>query len=123
MYDISGDAQIIAGGDLKILYVSGRYVPFLSCTGALEMLPSVKVDMGAVKFVCNGADIMRPGITSHDAFGRDAVVTVAEPGGKYLAVGTSLEDSSRIESMEKGGAVKNLHYISDKYWEAGKAIR
>jgi PUA domain protein len=30
--------------------------------------------------------------------------------------------SSELEDMEKGEVVKNLHYISDKFWETGKTI-
>ena len=41
------------------------YLPFLSETETLEKFPSVTVDMGAVKFMCKGANLMRPGIKSH----------------------------------------------------------
>ncbi|MFB5647254.1 MAG: RNA-binding protein, partial [Candidatus Nitrosomaritimum yanchengensis] len=27
-----------------------------------------------------------------------------------------------LDSMEKGEVVKNLHYISDKFWEIGKTL-
>jgi predicted RNA-binding protein (TIGR00451 family) len=32
------------------------------------MLPSVKVDTGAIKHIINGADVMAPGLTSPNAF-------------------------------------------------------
>jgi predicted ribosome-associated RNA-binding protein Tma20 len=28
-----------------------------------------------------------------------------------------------MKTMSKGEVVKNMHFISDKYWEAGKSIR
>ncbi|MCH7649329.1 MAG: RNA-binding protein, partial [Thaumarchaeota archaeon] len=40
----------------------------------------------------------------------------------FLAVGKSLVPSSELETMEKGEVIKNMHYISDKYWEIGKTI-
>ena len=66
---------------------------------------------------------MRPGIVSYDQFSSGQVVCVAEPTNKYLAVGTAIVDSSDLDSMERGAIVKNLHYISDMYWESGKTIR
>jgi len=41
---------------------------------------------------------------------------------EYAAVGKSLVSSSELENMEKGEVVKNMHYISDKFWEIGKTI-
>ncbi len=79
--------------------------------------------MGAVKFMCNGANVMRPGIRSHSEFDREQVVCVIEESQhKFLAVGKSLVQSSELETMEKGEVIKNMHYISDKYWEIGKTI-
>ena len=81
------------------------------------------VDMGAVKFMCNGANVMRPGIRSYSEFEKDQVVCVIEESQhKFLAVGKAMVPSSELESMEKGEVVKNLHYISDKFWEIGKTI-
>jgi len=28
-----------------------------------------------------------------------------------------------MEELSKGEIVKNMHYISDKYWESGKIIK
>jgi len=41
---------------------------------------------------------------------------------KFLAVGKSIISSSELESMEKGEVLKNIHYISDKFWEIGKNL-
>lgn len=123
IHTISKDAQLVTGDGLRFLALQGGYVPFLSDTALLERFPAVRTDKGAIRFVCNGADVMRPGIVSYDEFSRGQVVCVAEERNKYLAVGTALVDSSEMPSMERGGVVKNLHYISDRYWEAGKAVR
>lgn len=122
VHDIAEDARLMTSRDIAILNMNETYLPFLSCEALLDRFPAVRVDMGAVRFVCNGADIMRPGITSHDTFGPDEVVCIAEPGGRFLAVGLSRIDSRDMDVMKRGNVVNNLHYISDKYWEAGKPL-
>ena len=62
VHGISSEAQIIVGNGIKILKVNDEYVPFLSETQTLEKFPYVMVDMGAVKFMCKGANVMRPGM-------------------------------------------------------------
>jgi PUA domain protein len=34
-----------------------------------------------------------------------------------------LVSSEEMANISKGEVVKNLHYISDKYWEAAKLIK
>jgi PUA domain protein len=80
--------------------------------------------MGAVKFMCNGANVMRPGITKYSDFENDDIVCVVEESkNKFLAVGKSCVSSKEMDSLSKGEIIKNLHYVSDQYWEAGKDIR
>ena len=79
--------------------------------------------MGAVKFVCNGARIMRPGITKFDTFKKDDIVIVKDQNyEKSLAAGIALDDSEIAASKLKGYVIDNLHYISDKFWEVHKEI-
>jgi len=123
VYYVTDDAEIITGDKLKILKLGDDFIPFLSETQLLEKFPNAMVDMGAVKFVCNGANIMRPGITKFTEFEKDQIICVIEESqNKFLAVGKALVSSSEMDSMSKGEVVKNLHYISDKYWEIGKTI-
>ena len=123
VHQILDDAQIITGAGVKILKVDDDYLPFLSETETLEKFPSVTVDMGAVKFMCKGANVMRPGIKKFTAFEKDKLVCIVEESQhKFLAVGKAMVSSSELENMEKGEIVKNLHYISDKFWETGKTI-
>ena len=123
VYYVTDDVKIITGGKLKILKLGEDFIPFLSETQLLEKFPNAMVDMGAVKFVCNGANIMRPGITKFTEFEKDQIICVIEESqNKFLAVGKALVSSSEMDSMSKGEVVKNLHYISDKYWEIGKTI-
>jgi len=123
MYHIMDNVQIFTADDIMILKIEETYLPFLSQTSLLEKFPHVLVDMGAVKFMCNGANVMRPGITSYSEFDKQQVVCVIEESQhKFLAVGKSIIPSSELGTMEKGEVVKNMHYISDKYWEIGKTI-
>lgn len=68
VHHILNDAQIITGNKLKILKIGEDYLPFLSETEILEKFPNVEVDMGAVKFMCKGANLMRPGIRKFTDF-------------------------------------------------------
>ena len=123
IYRIMDNVQIFTAKDIMILQIEETYLPFLSQISLLEKFPHVLVDMGAVKFMCNGANVMRPGITSYSEFDKEQVVCVIEESQhKFLAVGKSLVRSSELETMEKGEVVKNMHYISDKFWEIGKTI-
>ncbi len=123
VHQISDEAQIITGDGIKILKIYDDYLPFLSETDTLEKFPNVMVDMGAVKFMCKGANVMRPGIKKFTEFEKDKIVCVVEESQhKFLAVGKAIISSSELEDIEKGEVVKNLHYISDKFWEAGKIV-
>ncbi|MCV0412300.1 PUA domain-containing protein [Nitrosarchaeum sp.] len=123
VHEIADDAQIIMGQGIKILKINDEYLPFLSETQTLEKFPHVTVDMGAVKFMCKGANVMRPGIKTHDEFEKEKIVCIVEESQhKFLAVGKSLVSSAELEKMEKGEVIKNMHYISDKFWEIGKTI-
>ncbi|HUT06611.1 MAG TPA: PUA domain-containing protein [Nitrosopumilaceae archaeon] len=120
---ISSDAQIIVGSGFKILKINDEYVPFLSETQTLEKFPYVMVDMGAVKFMCKGANVMRPGIKKYSEFQKDSIICIIEESHhKFLAVGKTLVSSEEMANMEKGEVVRNLHYISDKFWEIGKTL-
>lgn len=78
----------------------------------------VVVDAGAVPFVVNGADIMRPGIVSlsDDIRSGKPVQVVEERHGKPLAVGTSLFDSGELRQKTTGKVVKTIHHIGDDLW-------
>ena len=123
VYFIDQNSQLIVGSGITILKIDDQYLPFLNQTKVLEKFPNVMVDMGAVKFMCNGANVMRPGIKKYTKFSKDDVVCIVEESKhKFLAVGKALTDSLELENISKGEVVKNLHYVSDKYWEISKTI-
>ncbi len=123
VHQISNDAKIITGNGIKILKIGNDYLPFLSEVEMLKKFPNVMVDMGAIKFMCKGANVMRPGIKKFTEFEKDKLVCIVEESHhKFLAVGKSMVSSLELEDMDKGEVVKNLHYISDRFWETGKTI-
>ncbi|ADI32611.1 DUF1947 domain-containing protein [Staphylothermus hellenicus] len=82
--------------------------------------PIVVVDMGAVKPLLRGADLMAPGIREIiGVFGRgDVIVVVEEKYRKPFVTGIALVDSNDIVSgkIKKGKVVKNIHRIGDSFW-------
>lgn len=78
----------------------------------------VTVDMGAVPYVTNGADIMRPGIVEIDESveAGDFVVITEERHGKPLAIGEALYSAKEITQMDQGKVVATIHYVGDKMW-------
>lgn len=95
--------------------------PFLTLKGALKAdikSKYVVVDMGAVKFMAKGADVMSPGITEADPGIQegDLVVIVDETHRKPLATGRSLISGSEMVENNQGKAVKTLHFIGDEIW-------
>jgi len=124
VYEVEEGRRLLVADETVAVQVNDNIVPFLG--GKAEVLarfPSVTVDMGAIKFVCNGAKVMRPGITSFDTFKKgDIVVVKDQTHGKVLAAGVALEESEAAKAMAKGYVVDNLHYISDKMWQAYKEI-
>ena len=80
--------------------------------------------MGAVPYVCKGADVMAPGIVRIEGeFSKgDLVLVVDVKFGKALALGESLMDAETAKATKKGPIVKTLHYVSDKIWDYTKTL-
>ena len=94
---------------------------FFTLSGLNKYKPKdyfVEVDMGAVGFVTNGADIMAPGIVDIDTkIEKDDFVWIRDvTHHKPLAIGKALMDGEEIIKTKKGKAIKNLHYVGDELW-------
>jgi len=78
----------------------------------------VVVDMGAVKFVTSGADVMSPGIVDADKNIKegDQVWICDERHHKPLAVGTAIINGEQMISKDKGKSIEVYHYVGDKLW-------
>jgi PUA domain protein len=123
-YEVEADKYILKSQNFTAVQINQNIIlPFLGSSDFIKQFPCVHVDMGAVKFVCNGARIMRPGITKFDTFKKDDIVIVKDQNyEKSLAAGIALDDSEVAASKSKGYVIDNLHYISDKFWEVHKEI-
>ncbi|MDQ3948318.1 MAG: RNA-binding protein [Thermoproteota archaeon] len=123
VYEIERDKCLLSADNLLAAQVRGLIVPFLGKQEELQRFPSVTIDSGAVKFVCNGAKVMRPGIINFDSFKKGDIVVVKDQAhGRGLAIGLALEDSEVAKGMTKGYVIDTVHYISDKIWKAYKKI-
>jgi len=95
--------------------------PFLTVQGANAFPPTdsvVTVDSGAVSFVSNGADVMRPGIVEVDeGIEPDDLVAIAEEThGKVLAIGRATEPSDEMLG-ESGKVVESIHHVGDDLYD------
>src|SRR5207245_7427330 len=117
-------SEVIFVDGLPVAFKRERqFIPVLTNTVALEKMPRVTVDMGAVPHVVGGADVMAPGIRRVEgSFGeKELVVIVDEKHGKFLAVGRSLLASGELTATKKGKVVANIHYVGDPVWEVIKS--
>ena len=119
----AGEVLLINGKPL-LFKTEGKVFPTLMADEVLGKLPKVVVDMGAVRFVCNGADVMAPGIVRFEGeFSSGEVVLVVDvKHGKPLALGETLYGSDEAKEVKQGAVVKSKHYVSDKVWNFAKTL-
>jgi PUA-domain protein len=118
-----GELLLINGKPL--LFKTGEDVfPTLFFMEIAARMPKVVVDMGAIPYVCNGADVMAPGIVCvAGEFGKgDLVFVVDEKHGKPLALGEILYNSENAKSIKQGVVIRNIHFVSDKIWNFAKPL-
>jgi PUA domain protein len=116
LFFISETPTIITG--------NGEIFPTLSNQDILNQLPTIVVDRGAVPHICNGADLMAPGIVRiEDDFQVNTVVTVVdETHLKAISIVKTLYTSIQLLTKKQGKVAMNLHYIGDKLWDAYKHV-
>ena len=95
--------------------------PFLTVRGANAYLPErnvVTVDTGAISFVSDGADVMRPGIVeADDSIAAGDLLAINEEGhGKFLAVGRAKTDGDDMVG-DSGKVVESIHHVGDDLFE------
>ena len=110
----------ILGTEIVAMEIDGS--PFLSITGILRYGATkayVTVDMGAVKYVANGADVMGPGITDGDrSIVTGQTVWIREEKFlKPLAIGRCLVEGSMLGKKSPGKHVQSLFYVGDRVWK------
>jgi len=129
--DLDGDAYervdlvgtefdlVLVDGEPHVFYVEGE--PFITVRGANAYPPQrrvVTVDAGAVRFVSDGADVMRPGIVDADADidPGDLVAIVEETHGKALAVGRAREPGPDLVG-DAGKVIESVHHVGDELYD------
>lgn len=116
------DAKIIlVNNEPEFFYFEDKIIPTLKFLLKKNTLKKVVVDMGAVKFVTSGADVMRPGIREIDLGIKqeDCITIVDEKNKKTLAVGIALYNSEEMKVATSGKVIKTVHYVGDKIWAYG----
>lgn len=102
----------------SFFYFDNQVVPTLKFLQENNLLKKITIDMGAVKFIVNGADVMRPGIVEIETgILKDELVSIIDKNNKKtLAIGIALFSSEEMKSMSSGKVIKNIHYVGDELW-------
>jgi PUA domain protein len=118
--ETNADVALYMVNKKLMLMDTGDWV-FPTLRGALQCpFPErmVTVDAGAIPYVVNGADVMRPGIVtvSDDVVAGSPVQIVDERHKKPLAIGVALMDGPAIRASAQGKMCKNFHHVGDELW-------
>jgi PUA domain protein len=126
--NINSFVEIAELEDLNIIFVDDepnfmlyKNKIFFTLYGLNKYKPKKKfvvVDMGAIRFITNGADVMTPGIVDadKDIIKSDPVWICDEKHYKPLAIGIALINGEQMIDKNKGKAVKIIHYVGDNIW-------
>ena len=121
LVELEGSAfdVVLVDGEPLVLYYEDE--PFVTVRGANALDPErgvVTVDAGAVSFVSDGADVMRPGIVDadEDIAAGDFVVIAEESHGKVLAIGRAKVDGDEMLG-DQGKVVESVHHVGDDLYE------
>ena len=110
---------ILVDGEPYIIIIDEKPFPTLKAALANKIdAKTVTVDMGAIRFVSNGADIMSPGIVaaSENVEHGDIVLIIDETHGKPLAIGVSLISGEEMVENDSGKAIETKHFVGDEIW-------
>jgi PUA domain protein len=121
--------DLAEAGAFRVLLVDGKAIGLLvgerstlTVRGLIAYRATrrhVTVDMGAVPFVYNGADVMAPGIVEADpaiSVG-DLVWIRDERNRRPLAVGEAMMTGAEMAASEKGKSVRSIHHVGDDLWK------
>jgi len=118
--DLIDEKFLKVNNEIRYFKFDENWIPTLKYIYAKKSceLKKVVVDMGAIKFVTNGADIMRPGVRNFDEgiLKNEIIQIQEETHGKIIAIGQALGSSEEMKNQEKGKIIRNVHYIGDNIW-------
>ena len=115
---------ITINGKPVLARLDGSLLPTLIFEAIFPFLPKIVVNMGAVPYICNGADVMAPGVVRIDGEFKETnfLLIVDERYEKSLGIGVALFNSQAMRRLKKGKIVKNLHFVGDKLWNFMKTL-
>jgi PUA-domain protein len=127
------NVEVIQAESIELFLINGKPVlaqteevlyPTLTFKEFIDHAPRATVDMGAVPYVCKGANIMAPGIRrfSGEFQKGDLVIVIDEKHGKPIALGEILYDMEQAKSIKQGIVIKNIHYVGDRTWNKLKQL-
>lgn len=114
----------LINGKPSLVRIGKNVFPTLVFNEFSASSPKVFIDMGAVPHVCNGANVMAPGIVRFEGEFRegDFVLVMDEKYGKPIAVGESIYDVDTAKKATHGTVVRNVHFVGDKIWNFIKQL-
>ena len=118
LVELSGsEVDLVLVDDEPLVAYFAEDEPSLTVHGANATEPTghiVTVDAGAISFVSDGADVMRPGIVeaTDDIATGEVVLINEETHGKVLGVGRSRVEADELLGDE-GKVVDSLHHVGD----------
>jgi PUA domain protein len=127
------NVEVIQTESIELFLINGKPVlaqteedlyPTLTFKEFIDHAPRVTVDMGAIPYVCKGANIMAPGIRGFNGeFQKgDLVIVTDEKHGKPIALGETLFDTEQAKNIKQGIVIKNIHYVGDRTWNKLKQL-
>ena len=122
----AGDTLYAINNVLKLWRSKDGYIPVLTLLLNYQVeMKTIVVDFGAIRYVTNGADVMRPGITKIDPSIKkgDIVRIIEETKNRALAIGKAMFDAPEMEAKSSGKVIRNLHTIQDSVWEFEKQFK
>jgi PUA domain protein len=125
--------EVVETESMKLFLINGKPVlaqtqedvyPTLTFKEFIDHAPGVTVDMGAVPYLCKGANLMAPGIRRFNGTFQkgDLVLITDEKHGKPIALGETLYDTEQAKKIKRGIIIKNIHYVGDKTWNQLKQL-
>lgn len=113
------DNIILINNNPKFFYYEKEIIPTLKLILENNFLKKITIDMGAVKFIASGADVMKPGIINIEkGIKKNEIISIIDTNNKRpIAIGIALFDENEIKFMSSGKVIKNIHHVNDKIWK------
>ena len=115
---------ISCDGSPAFIKKDSDYVPVLAyLLRNAVFTKQIRIDMGGVKPISGGADVMVPGIVGVDDVEVGDIATVVDENhGKPLSVVKVVMDKDDIQSSTNGVAAESIHNIGDDIWKFTKTL-